>query len=591
VIYFKKIKVLLTTGERRRIYIALVARILSTGLDILGLVVVGVVVSILSGTVISKTSLLGQVLTFIAHLGIPNAYALLVAVAITLFLLKGIVSVFIGSKVSGYVSNLEANIASDLFSAYLRGGLRSARPWSQVRLQNALSNSLHSLVGIGLTTFVALVGEFTLLLAISTYLALTDFLLFLLMGIFFGLIGVIMNATVGQMASKIGERQHKEFLHSQGVVSDVFENYKQMVTLRRTGDIQTLYFARRYAAAHAGARYSIIATLPRYITEFAVMIAVGLLAFSRSGIFFQAPSASVIAVFVAGIFRIVASMLPLQSAVTTLERVLHEGQPALKMLNTYPRKGGTLSENKEVILESHNSGQIFIDDLAFRYPGAKRAIFSSFSTSIESGTVALIKGKSGQGKSTFADLLLGLLEPTAGTLKVGGREPAQNIAHDGDVMVGYVPQKTSLVHGTLAENISMSFGSHPIDEERLEAVLHLACLDDLASQLPDGINTLLGSGMALLSGGQIQRVGLARTMYHKPRIVILDESTSALDEETELNVIKNLISLPYRPTLLFISHSSQVEKYAEMTLEFTHDGIKVSPSQQRSSTPGINQNV
>lgn len=590
-IYFKKIKVLLNTGERRRIYFALVARFLSTGLDILGLIVVGVVVSILSGTVISKTSQLGQVLTFIANLGIPNAYTVLVAVAIALFLLKGIVSVFIGSKVSGFVSSLEANIASELFSSYLKGGLRSARPWSQVRLQNALSNSLHSLIGIGLTTFVALVGEVTLLLTISIYLALTDFLLFLLMGTFFGFIGVTMNATVGRMASKIGERQHKEFLHSQGIVSDVFENFKQMVTLRRSQDAQAAYFARRYAAAHAGARYSIIATLPRYITEFTVMIGVGLLAFSRSGVFFQAPSASVIAVFVAGIFRIVASMLPLQSAVTTLERVLHEGQPALKMLTTYPRKNRTFSENKDTGLESQGSGQIFIDNLTFRYPGAKRAIFRSFSASIESGTVALIKGKSGQGKSTFADLLLGLLEPSAGTLKVGGSEPAKYIGDDGDVIVGYVPQKTSLVHGTLAENIAMSFGSHPIDEERLETVLHLACLDELVAQLPDGLNTVLGSGMALLSGGQIQRVGLARTMYHEPRIVILDESTSALDKETELQVIKNLISLPYRPTLIFISHSSEVENFAEMTLEFAYDGIKVSHSQLNRSTSGMSQDV
>jgi len=161
-------------------------------------------------------------------------------------------------------------------------------------------------------------------------------------------------------------------------------------------------------------------------------------------------------------------------------------------------------------------------------------------------------GRTGSGKSTLVDVITGLLKPDTGWVELNDVRLTEANAEDWQKRVGFVPQDPPMKHGTVLDNVCWLSGSR--NTSRAWAALELAFVGDVVRALPDGIETSIGSRGTALSGGQRQRLALARALYRSPDVLILDESTSALDAETEAKVMRSLLSLPDRPTIIMISH-------------------------------------
>jgi HlyD family secretion protein len=194
-----------------------------------------------------------------------------------------------------------------------------------------------------------------------------------------------------------------------------------------------------------------------------------------------------------------------------------------------------------------------LDQVTFTYPGAKSASLRSVNISIQKNEFVGIVGQSGAGKSTLVDVLLGLLQPTEGSLVVDGKPLPADKIRQWRAGIGYVAQDVFLTDGTLKENIA--FGcSEPIDMDRVLRAAEMAGVDQFVRALPDGYDTPAGQNGVRLSGGQRQRIGIARALFRGADILLFDEATSALDHETERMVAESIQTLSGKVTILVVAH-------------------------------------
>ena len=213
-------------------------------------------------------------------------------------------------------------------------------------------------------------------------------------------------------------------------------------------------------------------------------------------------------------------------------------------------------------------------DVSFRYDKEDaNFILNNINLTLHALQTTVILGPSGGGKSTFADLLIGLLTPDLGHVLIDGKRLEGNVLHAWRKSVGYVPQESLLFHETLQDN--MRWASPDSSEEDIWAALRLAASEDFVRALPEGLNTILGDRGVRLSGGQRQRIALARALLRNPTLLLLDEATSNLDSENEQGIFQALQQLRGTMTVVFISHRPSAVQCADQVVVI--EGGRVAP--------------
>ena len=201
------------------------------------------------------------------------------------------------------------------------------------------------------------------------------------------------------------------------------------------------------------------------------------------------------------------------------------------------------------------SKEIELKGVSFSYPKSERLILANIDLKINANEIIGIIGKTGEGKTTLIDIILGLLQPSSGFLRVDGKEINESNLHQWKSSVGYVPQQIVLWDDTIRRNIGFTAPNQPIDEQRLrQAAESASILNFIENELELGFDTVVGERGIRLSGGQRQRIGIARALYRNPEILVLDEATSALDNETEKAVMEAIDELGGKMTILIIAH-------------------------------------
>jgi ATP-binding cassette subfamily C protein len=203
-----------------------------------------------------------------------------------------------------------------------------------------------------------------------------------------------------------------------------------------------------------------------------------------------------------------------------------------------------------------------LDDVSFSYPDSDHPALKSISFEISPGSQVALMGPSGAGKSTIADLLCKVLSPSSGSIsRINKTGDLSDFRAQGGV--SYVPQRPGLVSGTILENVALAEDAETVDRGQALEALRLAHLADLIGELPEGLDTPLGKLQDGLSGGQMQRLGLARALYTKPGLLVMDEATSALDAESEAEIQKALDHMRGKVTVVLIAHRLNTVQHAD----------------------------
>ncbi len=208
------------------------------------------------------------------------------------------------------------------------------------------------------------------------------------------------------------------------------------------------------------------------------------------------------------------------------------------------------------------SHQLILDNVVYRYPNAAENALNRLSLTIKKGQSIALIGKSGAGKTTLVDVILGLLTAQKGDITVDGISIYTNL-RSWQNLIGYIPQSIFLIDDTIERNIAFGVPDHLIDQQKLDRAIQLAQISEMVESLPDGVDTRIGERGVMLSGGQRQRVGIARALYHEREILVLDEATSALDNETEHLVTDAIKALIGTKTMITIAHRLTTVKHCD----------------------------
>jgi len=252
---------------------------------------------------------------------------------------------------------------------------------------------------------------------------------------------------------------------------------------------------------------------------------------------------------------------------------IRAGQKGLSILSDEVRELEQQGEHSAMPPSHAYAGDIVLDGVTYRFPDADVPVLSGVSTVIREGSTTAFVGESGAGKSTLLDVVLGLLEPVAGTVTCGGQDTRDDL-NGWYAGIGVVPQEVFLLDDTLEANITLGEDG-AADPERLGEAIRLAQLDSVLDDLPLGLRTRLGERGVRLSGGQRQRVGIARALYRRPRILVLDEATSALDNATEHRITETIERLSGRMTVLVVAHRLSTVRKADKVV-FLSEGSVVA---------------
>jgi len=196
---------------------------------------------------------------------------------------------------------------------------------------------------------------------------------------------------------------------------------------------------------------------------------------------------------------------------------------------------------------------IEVRDVSFTYPGSTEMALANVVLSVDAGTSLALVGPTGAGKSTLGDVILGVIEPDRGHVTIGGVHPFEAVRQWPGGMA-YVPQDISVVNGTVRDNVALGLPTDLVSDDRVWEALTRAHLHAFVAKSQEGLGTLVGENGVKLSGGQRQRLGLARSLYSRPRLLVMDEATSALDSQTEAAITDTIQKMTGEVTLVVIAH-------------------------------------
>jgi ABC-type multidrug transport system fused ATPase/permease subunit len=309
------------------------------------------------------------------------------------------------------------------------------------------------------------------------------------------------------------------------------------------------------ASMEVDRRFMMLQVIPRLWLELLAIVGLVVLVLAMIG---SGDSVSqilpVLGLFAATSFRIIPSINRILASIQTLgysKPIIRSVFDDLQLLVPVTPKTGT---------EIQFSTSVCFENVSFKYSNAVGNANENLSFCIGKGEAVGIIGHSGAGKSTLVDILLGLLQPTAGAVLVDGVDIQNNLRSWQD-HIGYVPQTIYLVDDTLARNVAFGLPGEMVDHDAIARSIKAAQLDEFVSSLPDGLDTIVGERGVRLSGGQRQRIGIARALYNDPEILVLDEATSSLDTETEQGVMDAVKELLGTKTIVIIAHRTTTVSY------------------------------
>lgn len=483
---------------------------------------------------------------------LPQSATVWIAVTIcALFILKGVLAVVLHWFATRRFAQYELEVGDELFRRYMHASWEKRSQLSTAEVTRLVDSSIaNTTMGFILPlsqvpgnalTFVSVLG---VLVAAQPLTALTAFL-------YLAAISFVMIVVVTRQA-KLAGQHNREFAYRVATVMTEMVDALKEVTLRgkleEVGHVVTEY---RRRATRARANVSFLAIVPKYAFEAALIggfLIVGAVSYLVGG----APAVVVsITLFAATGFRMIPAMNGVQSSLTTAsanEAFAHDvirelSQPDPSHRSASPATDRARLPEPPKLLE--------LRDVRFRYPGAEDDVLRGVSLRIPFGSRLAVVGPSGAGKSTLIDILLGLSEPTGGSMEIDGI-PLGDVMGQWRSRVGYVPQRVALFDASIAQNIALTWGDD-FDADRVERALERAHLGALAGR-GRGILEHIGERGQAVSGGQQQRLGIARALYSDPLVMVMDEATSSLDTVTEGRVTESMRELRGEVTFVTVAH-------------------------------------
>jgi len=549
---------LLPEKDHKKIFFVVILQISLGFLDLVGVALLGVLGSMTISGISSNApgNRVSAVLRFfhVEDLVLQKQVLVLGLCACLVLVLRTILSIWVTKKTLFFLSNRAAFLSETLIAKLL------TRPLLSIR-ERTIQETLFSLtVGVELLMLgvlgicISLIADLSLLVILSAALFIVDPVMMLNTFIVFSTIGIGLYFSLHKKARKLGVESSRLNIASNEKIIEVMNSYRELVVRNRRA-----YYARRigelrYSLAKTQAEIAFLPNISKYAIEIAVVLGVLVI----SGIQFLLLDASravgTLSIFLAATSRIAPAVLRAQQGLVTIKGNEGSANESLVLINSLAK---VVTPDRAVRAYSESypgfAPKVIIANTDFRYPNSDKFAVENFSLEIAPGQFIAIVGSSGAGKTTMADLLLGIIAPTSGSISISGLTPTECISTYAGA-IAYVPQDVMISNGSIRENVCLGYEPQLVDDKLIWDALETAQLSEFVKGLPMGLDTQVGDRGTNLSGGQRQRLGIARAMFTKPKLLVLDEATSALDGTTEASISDAIHNLKGGVTIVIIAH-------------------------------------
>jgi ABC-type multidrug transport system fused ATPase/permease subunit len=561
---------ILSLADRRKIVMVAILQIFMGFLDLLGVLAIG-----LLGT-LSITGLQSQnpshrvdpVLRFLHLSGesFQTQAAILGVGAVVLLVGRTILSIFFTRRILFFLSRRGALISANLISRLLSQSLLTVQSRTTQETAYAVTRGVEFITLQVLATSVVLVSDISLMLVMGVGLLVVDPVTAIGSFVVFAAIGFSLYRLMHVRAGVLGFKSSQLTIKSNEKIVEVFSSYRESVVRNRRD-----YYAReigklRIELADTLAESNFMPYISKYVIETTVVIG-ALLIGAVQFVFQDATQAvSTLAIFLAAGTRIAPAVLRVQQGSIQIRGSLGAAGPTLDLIEVLGN--APLVENLDDTVDVIHEGfvaNIQISDVSLTYPGKDQPAISEISLTIPTGSSVAFVGPSGAGKTTIVDVLLGVLAPDSGSVTISGLPPIASVARWPGA-VSYVPQDVVISKGTIRENVCLGYPIEVASDDMVMTALKIANLDEFVSGLPTGLDTPVGERGTKISGGQRQRLGIARAMFTKPHLLVLDEATSSLDGKTEASISEAIIALHGSTTVVMIAHRLSTVRNADIVV-------------------------
>lgn len=508
-------------------------------------------------------------------LGFQNNTDFIIFVAaalIFIYVVKNLYLCFMYNMQYRFTYENRRRVATRMLNAYLRQPYAYHRVHTSSELMRNISTDTERMFE-GVLSILQLITELCVCAVLGIYLFIMDKTITIGVGVIMGLFLVIFAKGFKNYISQIGNENRKYAALIVKWLQQSFGGIKETKILEREEYFLEQFDYNYKKSAGYDRQYRFLQVAPRPVMEaicIASLLAVIIFKLMRgtnSTYFVSTLSVFAIAAFrlMPSINRITSYMSVLMFTKSSIHSVYHDLREVERLEKTEMRK------KEEAPLTVSSS--ILVENLSFRYPDADEDVLKHVNIEIKKNQSIALIGPSGAGKTTLADIILGVLEPTGGRICVDGMDIREhmNAWHKN---IGYIPQSIYLMDASIRENIAYGIPAREIDEKRLERAVGEAQLKEFVEGLKDGLETVIGESGVRLSGGQRQRIGIARALYNDPDVLVLDEATSALDNETERAVMEAIEGLAGSKTLIIIAHRLTTIKNCDVVYEVKNGDVR-----------------
>ena len=517
---------------------------------------------------VQTNAVLNTAFTLSRHIGIHTPEQFLFALGVLVFVL--LVMSLALKALTTYAQTRFALMREYSIGKFLvEGYLHQPYSWFLNRhsadLGKTIFSEVQAVINNGMTPLMTLMAQSTVALALLILLLIVDPLLALSVGVVLGLAYASIFAVMSGWLKRMGQARIQANQERFTALSEAFGATKEV----KVGGLEQVYIQRFATPAEIFAKgqatANVIAQLPRFALEaiaFGGMLLVILYLMTKSGSF--AASLPIIALYAFAGYRLMPALQQIYGAFTQLcfagpaLDALHKDLSSLQAADAQQGQLSPLPLNKAIMLSQ----------VSYRYPNASKTALKGIDLIIPACSTVGFVGATGSGKTTMVDVILGLLEPQEGSLKIDGQPITAANRRQWQRAIGYVPQHIYLADDSVEANIAFGVNAKSIDPQAVERAAEIANLHEfVVNDLPQGYATTVGERGVRLSGGQRQRIGIARALYHNPQVLILDEATSALDNLTEKAIIEAVHNLDNNVTVIMIAHRlSTVEKCDQIVM-------------------------
>jgi ABC-type multidrug transport system fused ATPase/permease subunit len=469
---------------------------------------------------------------------------------VAVFLFKTLFLTFLSWHQTRFAFSIQVRISEHLFAAYLRQPYALHLQRNSAELLRNITVEVEALRSNALLPSMVLLIEASVLLALCTLLLVVEPLGALVVVSALGIVAVSSYRLTRRGLSHWAlARQRHEGLRVQHLQQGL-GGAKEVKLLGRETEFVEQYRVHNTQSARAGQFNVTLQQLPRLWLELLAVIGLATLVLT---LVMQGRKLSTVVPMV-GLFAAVAfRLMPSANRLLASVQSLRFGFPVIDILHKELKVDAAAERDEHVTEIVPFRHTLALDEVTFSYAGAREPALNSLSLCIRRGESVGFIGASGAGKSTLVDILLGLLTPDTGYVRVDGVN-IQTHLRNWQNQIGYVPQSIYLTDDTLRRNVAFGLPNPDIDEETVWRCIRAAQLDEFVQSLPNGLDSMVGERGVRLSGGQRQRIGIARALYHDPSVLVLDEATSALDTATERSVMQAVNALQGEKTILIVAH-------------------------------------